>query len=205
MKNRISIVKPTASLLSRAQVVEARLQELYQSARRDFIETGRLIVEAENDQLWTQLVDGEGNPYRSLDHWISTALPYGRSTAKAAADMVRKFEGIDDETLQQVPRVNLELIARLPPAKRKSPKWIQAAIELPGRALRLQVSESVPKELKVKSSYRTVFDLAPSGDRLLRRTLADAARELGDGNATKERCLAFVCTVYLASGKRKAA
>lgn len=205
MKTKLTLAKSSTSLQSRAQIVERRLQELYQSARRDFIETGHLIVEVEDKELWRHLVDAEEQPYTSMDQWIRTALPYGRATAKAAADMVRKFEGIDDKTLQQVPRVNLELIARLPPAKRKSPKWIQAAIELPGRVLRLQVRENVPQEVGSRNPNRVTFVFSDSGFKLHQRTMARAAHELGDKSAPKELCLATIYTVYLAATARSRA
>lgn len=199
MKTKLTLAKSSTSLQSRAQIVERRLQELYQSARRDFIETGHLIVEVADRELWKHLVDADSQPYNSMEHWIKTALPYGKSTAKAAAAMVRKFEGVDDKTLQQVPRVNLELIARLPPAKRKSPKWIHAAIELSGRVLRRQVAENVPQEIGAKAPNRVTFVLSDSGHKLMTRAMVRAAHELGDKNAPKELCFATICTVYLAA------
>lgn len=205
MKTKLTLTKSSTSLQSRAQIVERRLQELYQSARRDFIETGHLIVEVEDKELWRHLIDAEDQPYTSMDQWIRTALPYGRATAKAAADMVRKFEGIDDKTLQQVPRVNLELIARLPPAKRKSPKWIQAAIELPGRVLRLQVRENVPQEAGPRNPNRVTFVFSDSGYKLMQRAMVRAANELGDKSAARELCLATIFTVYLAATARSRA
>lgn len=198
MKTKIQIMKPSASLQNRAQAVERRLQEIYHSASSGFIETGHLIIEVERDELWKHRLDTEGKPYTSMDHWIRTALPYGRATAKAAADMVRKFEGIDDKTLQQVPRVNLELIARLPPAKRKSPKWIQDAISLSGRVLRLKVAENVPQEIGPRTPNRVTLVFSDSGHKLMQRAMARAANELGDKNAPKELCLATIFTVYLA-------
>lgn len=205
MKTKLTLAKSSTSLQSRAQIVERRLQELYQSARRDFIETGHLIVEVEDKELWKHLVDAEDQPYTSMDQWIRTALPYGRATAKAAADMVRKFEGIDDKTLQQVPRVNLELIAKLPPAKRKSPKWIQAAIELPGRVLRLQVRENVPQEVGPRNPNRVTFVFSDSGYKLMQRAMVRAANELGDRNAPKELCLATIFTVFMSATARSRA
>lgn len=205
MKTKLTLSKSSTSLQSRAQSGERRLQDIYHSSYNGFIETGHIIIEFERDELWKHRFDAEGNPYRSMDHWIRTALPYGRATAKAAADMVRKFEGIDDKTLQQVPRVNLELIARLPPAKRKSPKWIQAAIELPGRVLRLQVRENVPQEVGPRNPNRVTFVFSDSGYKLMLRAMVRAANELGDKSAAKELCLATIFTVYLAATARSRA
>lgn len=205
MKTKLTLAKSSTSLQKRAEVVENRIQYLYNSAYSGFIETGHLIIEAERDELWKHRFDAEGNPYTSRDQWIRAALPYGRATALAAADMVRKFEGIDDKTLQQVPRVNLELIARLPPAKRKSPKWIQAAIELPGRVLRLQVRENVPQEIGPRNPNRVTFVFSDSGYKLMQRAMIRAANELGDKNAPKELCLATIFTVYLAATARSRA
>lgn len=207
MKRKVVSISHKGDPRARALQVENRLQELYYEFRRNFIETGHLIVEAEDNELWKHLSDSEGNPYKSLDHWVSTALLYGRSTSFVARDIVRKFEGVPDETLQEIPRVNLEQLAKLPPAKRKSPKWIDDAMTLPNREFRSKISLVVPSTPAMRSKVeRVVLNLSKSAALLMRRAFEKAGVDIGQPDAPREVLFERVCSAYLgASVRRKAA
>lgn len=189
---------------ARALQIESRLFELFESSRRDFIETGQLIIEVEKDELWKHLTTKEGEAYTSLDNWMSTALPYGRTTAFKARDIVRKFDGVPVETLQEIPRVNLQRLARLSPRRRKSAKSIQAALTLPEKELVRYIltaksGDPLPSESGV---MRMVFTFTPAEHKRVMKGLDRAA---GDEHITREAALVRIMAAYVGQSKKPSA
>lgn len=189
LKTTGKVVKAKAH---RAIEVEQRLQEICQSAQREFVEMGLLIKEAEDKSLWAELKDPHTEePYTSLRHWLKNALPYGLSSAYDARQAVRELDGIPTAALRLIPRCNLKLLLKLPKRARSSVKWIKQATDLAGPALRqkihLVVPDNAPKVVRINF-------VLPSRTPVL-KALKACAQELGD--STKEEQIETICNAYL--------
>jgi hypothetical protein len=184
---------------ARAIAVEARLKELYESGKRDFIETGRLIIEVEEQALWSLLEKPDGTVYSSLYNWMETALPYGRTTVIRARDVVRKFDGVDPKLLAEIPRVNLQRLARIPSdRKRKSQKTIKAALEMPEKKLvaflaSARADAAAEKPALVRMSFTFTHAEAKRVQKALDKVSA------GDTELTKEEALGRIVTGWMSS------
>lgn len=191
----ITLLKPATR--ARALQVEKRLQELYDLTKRNFIETGRLIVEAEDSALWALLTNAEGDPYSSFDNWISTALHYGRTTALAARDIVREFQGIPDATLQEISRINLKRLMLLPPKERKSSKWLRAAATLPAKELEAEIHTTYPEMMpEASTTIRMTFGFTRRQAEKVHRALSLVCEE-ETSSITKEECFVMICEIVL--------
>lgn len=182
---------------ARALAIERRLQEIFELNKRNFLETGRLVVEAEDGLLWELLTDASGAPYTSKDHWLRTALPYARSSAIQAAAVVRRLQGLPDATLEEIPRVNLTQLAGLPENKRTQVKWIEAAKNLPEKDFKAQILKQIPEPDGPAKPLRVGFKLRPGEMLKKERAWKKIAAELGNPDATEEECLMRCITFYL--------
>lgn len=208
IQNEVNIMSAITKVSSKSRAIQVqnRLQEIYASAQRDFIEMGTLICEAEDASLWAQLEDEEGNAYKSLDQWLSVALPYGRTTAYMAKTVVRELKGVSPEQLREIPRINLKSLLKLPPAQRKNPKWIKSATVMPSRKFSQEISLIVPREVS-REGQRIMFTLSIPTAKIVNRALTRAGVECEESgiNCTKEMRLEWICKAYLGLRTSRAA
>lgn len=185
------------SMRERALQVDRRLREIYTNAQRDFIEMGYLLCEAEDSALWAHLENENGESYSSFDNWISTALPYGRTSAFSAKNAVRTLGSVPREQLKAIPRVNLERLMKLPDDKRE--KMIEAATVMTENEFATRIHLLLPPTAKEKK-MQLRFNLDRAGFKAVTRALAKATEALAekDTKATKEAQLIEVCESFLA-------
>lgn len=180
----------TTATKNRALQVQARLQEIATSVQSNFIEMGRLIVEAEDNKLWEQIDDARGKPYKSLRQWLLEAIPYSKSYAYLARKAMKGLQGVPEARLKEIPMVNMKQLIKLPAPQRKSAKWVNDAVDLPPREFTKRVNVVVMPN-RPETTHVT-FLLSD----VIGRALAQSNAELA-GHGSRQQQLEHLCEVYL--------
>lgn len=186
------------SVRQRAEEVDARIEEIIEHSRSEFIECGLLLAEVEDNALWAHLINPKtGDPYNSLPEWADVRLGYGRATYMEAKRVVREFPTIPLETLREIPRVNFKHFRLLPESKREKPEWIEAA-KGPEKTFVNKIVNEVP-ELHVEKKMRLIFTLYESQEKNILAAIDHKMKELKAEapDATKEEALEHICREWL--------
>ena len=180
----------------RAMEIDQRIREIDATWKKSFVEMGYLLNEAENKQLWQYLADEHGNKYRSLDHWLSVALPISRSSAYAAKSLVKNLSGIPRAELEAIPRTNLPLLQLLP--ERERPKWVEAATVNGHDDFRSLLMDKKP-DLLLEYRIRRTFSFTASQDEIVQGALELAMAR--NETESREQALEAICSNYLLDEK----
>lgn len=175
---------------NRALQVQSRLQEIGASVQNDFVEMGKLILEAEENKLWEHLENSSGKAYRSLRQWLINTIPYSKSYAYLARKAMIGLKGVPEDRLKEIPMVNMKQLIKLPEIQRKNPKWVKDAVDLPEKEFSKKVNLVVMPNREEPS--HVTFLLSDS----LSRALALADKELG-GTGTRQQVMDHLCDVFL--------
>lgn len=130
---------------TQAKMYDERARDKEKSGKRTFVEWGLIMVEMDTKQLYKQLLDPEGNPYRSLGMWISEAAPTSRSNAYAAKNAMEAInEEISVEDLNEIPRQNIETLKKLSTSVKKNPMVIEAAKQMSEKDFKSKIDKDHP-------------------------------------------------------------
>jgi hypothetical protein len=178
------------NLKDRAIQVQARLKEIGDEFKNNFIEMGRLILEAEENKLWEHIEDSKGKHYKSLRQWLLGTIPYSKSYAYLARRAMLELKEIPESKLKEIPMVNMKWLIKLPEPQRKVQKWVKDAMDLPEKEFSKKVNLVVmPSRAEEKHVTFVLSDL-------LSRTLDQSDKELGE-QATRQQSIEHICEVFM--------
>lgn len=157
--------------LDAATIIDERVRYIETATRRHFVETGLLVLEMEERQLWRKLSPpGQLVYFHSFGAWMMDAIPASRRTAYACARILRELKNtvaLDD--LREMPRMNAEKLVALSTAAQRDPQLINAAKVLTEEAFIEKINELHPDQhveptktavMKQTVTERSLFDEA---------------------------------------------
>jgi SH3-like domain-containing protein len=151
-----------------AHVFTRRLRAIERADRAKFVETGLIVNEVEQRQLWRHERDADGQPFHSFNAWIASCAGASRSTAYAAWKTYQALKEINFNDLLEIPHCNAKRLMGLSTAVQRDQKIIDAA-KWTERAFVEEVQKLYPEQhveleskvtLKPELSARTIIQEA---------------------------------------------
>ncbi len=128
-----------------AVALDGRMRVLEEVWKHGFVERGLILLEMEQRMLWKALINpNTQEPYNSFERWIITAAPQSRSDAYAALKVVKELRDIPRQHLGEMTRCNVDLLCKVSSSVRMQPDVIEAAKELPLKALIQKINKDYP-------------------------------------------------------------
>lgn len=162
---RLAKAKPEVA----APVLDRHVRWMEQRDKRQYLEWGLCFLMVEERELWKYLCDKQGQPYRGIDHWMSSAAPVGRATAYDAKGSIKALKGVPLEQLAQVSRANIKVLRLLPVKGQSDPEILSAAKTQEEKQFRKtartrfpdsHIEAIEPMKLKPEASQRQKIDEA---------------------------------------------
>jgi len=133
-----------------AHCCDQRIRFLESETKRTFVELGLIVLFVEENELWKELCDDDGNPYRSSDHWVTEACPSSRSHAFAAKAAVKVFRenNLPIEQVERIPQKNIKHLKELSTSVMHNPEVLKQAETLPELEFVQAIQKSHPDQLR---------------------------------------------------------
>ena len=135
---------------SAAVMLDSRVRTIEKDSKLTFIELGLILKEVDTRELWKHM----NEKWHSFDAWLSDAAPVCRTSGYSALKAIRELGDVPVEELEEMPRCNVGLLAKVPKARRE-PEVIKAAQTLSEEAFTGYVERKVPEaHIESKSLMR---------------------------------------------------
>lgn len=200
-----------------ADFYDGKVREIEERERRTYAEFGLILLEVEKRELYREIPNpvcrtcnvetvwtfgtcdwcgGTQDYFVSFDRWLIIAAPVSRTTGYQAKRVVESMLAADVpiEKMGQIPRGNLEVVAKLSPSLRSNPAMLADAQVLSNDALLAKIEETHPEE-HIESKRRLVFKPTVSAQKLIDDGLRVAAWL--NGSEGREAALEFMAAALL--------
>jgi hypothetical protein len=123
------------------------LRSLDALSKTSYIIRGLILFHVEQRRLWAYLSDPTGQPFTSMEAWMCSSTEYSRRDCFYAKEAAKQLmPDIPIEDLQQISRVNVEVLRTLSKLVRRNPEIISAAQALPEREFRAKLMQDHPEQ-----------------------------------------------------------
>lgn len=200
-----------------ADFYASKVMQIEERERRTYCEYGMILIEIERRELHRlvpQIICSTCNTrvewkdgvcvwcgafqrcYESFDRFLIEAAPVSRTTGYQAKRAVESMLAADVplERMAQIPRGNLEVVAKLSPSLRSDPAMLADAQTLSNDELLAKIEDSHPEE-HIESKRRLVFKPTVSAQKLIDDGLRVAAWL--NGSEGREAALEFMAAALL--------
>jgi hypothetical protein len=188
------------SLKDEALELDKEAEKLGARLDTDFVRTGIVMHKICEYDRWRSLTDPKtGQPFRTLEAWVTLRFGAGRSTAFAARNLYRALkEAVPDTVLFHSEIGSLKVLRKLPSSAQKNPEIQEMATQSTTSEFQAEMHKRYPDHLKDEQTtwcLRPTISQAEVYDRFIEDVVETLAKTMP--RMSREEAFEYFCADYL--------